>query len=78
MIGNLEPEERVLPEVFKQTSDDPYVRHDYKLVFVNGKYKIFDNYLDLLQTWMSTSTNLFDYVEVLDHKEKKTKSGGFK
>jgi hypothetical protein len=26
-----------LPEFFQQTSDEPYNRHDYKLVYVNGQ-----------------------------------------
>ena len=79
MVGKLDPEERVLPSFFKETSSDPYLRHDYKLVYSNGKYEIFDNYMDVFQTWMNTPSNLFDYVEVLDHKKpKNNKSGGFK
>jgi hypothetical protein len=33
-----------LPEFFQQTSDEPYNRHDYKLVYVNGNHKVFDNH----------------------------------
>ena len=78
MIGKLDPEERVLPESFKQTSDEPYIRHDYKLVYTDGKSKIFDNYSDLIRTWMTTPVDLLDHVITLDHTEPKTKSGGFK
>lgn len=77
MIGKLDPEERVLPKSFKETSSDPYIRHDYKLVYTDGKFKIFDNYHDLIKTWMTTPSHLMDYVITLDHKEPKTKSGGF-
>jgi len=77
MVGKLDPEERVLPKTFKETSKDPYVRHDYKLVYKDGQSKTFDNYHDLIRTWSSTPANLMDYVITLDHKEPKTKSGGF-
>ncbi len=78
MIGKLDPEEKVLPDFFKETSSEPYLRHDYKLVYTNGESKIFDNYLDLAKTWVNTPNKLLDHVIILDHKEKKTKSGGFK
>lgn len=77
MVGKLDPEERVLPEFFKETSSEPYLRHDYKLVYSNKKQKIFDNYADTLQTWWNTPEGLIDHVEVLDHKETKKQSGGF-
>ncbi len=77
MIGKLDPEERVLPEFFEETSPDPYLKHDYKLVYKDGKFKIFDNYYDLIQTWYTTPSHLIDYVLTLDHKEPKNKSGGF-
>ncbi len=60
--------------IFKQTSDDPYLRHDYKLIYSDGHTIIFDNYEDLMSTWFSTPNFLLDCVEVLDHIEKK----GFK
>lgn len=44
MIGNLEPEENVLPKTFTQTSDELYEKHDYRLVYENGMKKVFDNY----------------------------------
>jgi hypothetical protein len=31
-----------LPEFFQQTSDEPYNRHDYKLVYINGQTKVFE------------------------------------
>ena len=66
-----------LSDFFKQTSDEPYLRHDYRVYFANGKSIIFDNYEDVQRTWFQTPQQLLDYVEVLDHKEQKSKSGGF-
>ena len=31
-----------LPEFFQQTCDKPYDRHDYKLVYTDGNFKIFN------------------------------------
>jgi len=61
-------------EVFTQTSDEPYVRHDYKLVFEDGKEIVFDNYEDIQVTWFQRGGNFLNYVEVLD----RNKSRGFK
>jgi hypothetical protein len=60
-------------ESFKQTSEKPYIRHDYKVVFANGKSAIFDNYEDVQRTWWQTPNQLLGHVEVLDHKETKPK-----
>jgi hypothetical protein len=66
------------PEYFKQTSNEPYLRHDYKLYYKTKKPEIFDNYEDLQRTWFETPNQFLDYVEVLDHKEsKKFKGKGF-
>jgi hypothetical protein len=64
-------------ETFKQTSDDPYDRHDYKLVFSDGKTLVFDNYEDLQLVWFQSPWQFLSHVEVLDKKKKKTKSKGF-
>ena len=60
---------------FKQTSDEPYLRHHYKLVFDNGKEVIFDNYEDVQVSWFQRAGRFLSHVEVLDIKEKKR---GFK
>jgi hypothetical protein len=77
VIGNLEPEENVL-QWFEQTSDEPYTRHDYKIVYTNKKPVVFDNYEDFRKSWWETPNQFLSHSEVLDHKEKKNKSGGFK
>jgi hypothetical protein len=60
-------------KTFKQTSDEPYTRHDYKVVFSNGNSICFDNYEDVQLTWFQTPSLLLGYVEVLDKKKPKTK-----
>jgi hypothetical protein len=66
------------PEYFKQTSNESYLRHDYKIHYTNKKSEIFDNYEDVQRTWFQTPSQFLDYIEVLDHKEqKKTKAKGF-
>lgn len=69
-----------LPEFFKQTSDDPYLRHDYKLIFTNKKPMIFDNYEDFHRTWFQTPNQFLSHGEILDYKERKSKrqTKGFK
>ena len=62
------------PEYFKQTSDKPYIRHDYKLVYEDGKEVFFDNYEDVQVTWFQHGGNFLSHIEVLDKK----KSKGFK
>jgi hypothetical protein len=61
-------------KVFKQTSDEPYIRHDYKLVFEDGKESVFDNYEDVQVFWFQRGGNFLSHIEVLDKK----KSKGFK
>jgi hypothetical protein len=57
--------------IFEQTSNEPYDRHDYKLVFSNKNCKIFDNFEDLRKAWWETPHQLLGYVEVLDKKKPK-------
>ncbi len=61
-------------KVFKQTSDEPYVRHDYKLVFEDGKEVVFDNYEDIQVFWFQRGGNFLSHIEVLNKKQSK----GFK
>ncbi len=61
-------------KVFKQTSDEPYDRHNYKLVTDNGGELVFDNYEDVQVYWFQHGGNFLSHIEVLDKK----KSKGFK
>ena len=55
----------------KFTSDQPYNRHKYKLVFVDGRSIVFDDYSKMKQTWIQVS-QACSHVDVVDQK----KSGG--
>jgi hypothetical protein len=66
-----------LPKTFKQTSEEPYDRHDYKLIFSDGNSLILDNYEDIGYIWTLTEKYNLRYVEVLDKKDKKSKAKGF-
>jgi len=76
VVGKLDPEENVL-QWFEQTCDKPYDRHDYKLVYTDGHFKIFNNHEEFQATWFQTANMFLSHAEVLDKKVKKTKSGGF-
>lgn len=62
-----------LQKTFAQTSDKPYDRHDYKVIFSTGNSVVFDNYEDVQRVWFQTPNQLLEYVEVLDKKKSKPK-----
>jgi hypothetical protein len=65
-------------ESFQQTSNEPYVRHDYRIHFKSKKPEVYDNYDDVMKTWFQTPYQLLDYIEVLDKKSvKSNKEKGF-
>ena len=67
-----------MTETFSQTSNEPYIRHDYRVHFTNKKPVLFDNYEDVQRIWFETPSQFLDYIEVLDRKEvNKKKSKGF-
>jgi hypothetical protein len=66
-----------LPEFFKQTSDVPYDRHEYRLIFSNNDSIIFQSYEQVMEKWFSTPSMFTSRVEVLDKTNKKS-NGGFK
>ena len=55
----------------KFTSDQPYNRHKYKLVFVDGRSIVFDDYSKMKGAW-SQFSEVCSHVEIVDNK----KSGG--
>ena len=80
MIGNLSPEDRVmsgLPEFFEQTSNEPYERHDYKLVYTDGNFKVFNTFEEFQATWFQTANMFLSHAEVLDKKTKQKTLKGF-
>ena len=64
----------VMDKTFTQTSDEHYIRHDYKVVFEDGKELVFDNYEDVQLYWFQRGGNFLSHIEVLNKK----KSKGFK
>lgn len=67
-----------MTETFSQTSNEPYIRHDYRVHFTNKKPVLFDNYEDVQRIWFETPSQFLDYIEVLDRKEvNKKKTKGF-
>ncbi len=54
-----------LPELFKQTSDLPYDRHNYRVYTKMGKTYIFDDY-EMVRAFWFQSKKLLSHVEVLD------------
>ena len=59
-----------MTQTFTQTSNDPYIRHHYKLVNSDGTYNVYDNYKDVQVTWFQRGGNFLSHVEVLDIKQK--------
>ena len=55
------------------TSDQPYDRHKYKLVFIDGRSIVFEDYTQMKETWRQFS-EVCSNVIVLD---KETKAKGF-
>jgi hypothetical protein len=58
-------------KIFQQTSNEPYLRHDYKVVYDDGTYQVFDNYEDVQLLWWNRNGNFLSHIEVLDRKEAK-------
>ena len=58
----------------KFTSDQPYNRHKYKLVFVDDRSIVFDDYSKMKQARMQFS-EVCSHVVVLD--KRKSGGGGF-
>ena len=66
-----------LPEFFQQTCDKPYDRHDYKLVYTDGNFKIFNTFEEFQATWFQTANMFLSHAEVLDKKTKQKTLKGF-
>jgi hypothetical protein len=66
-------------EVFRQTSDAPYDRHNYEIVLKTGKTVFFDDWEGAQGYWFvhQQIPDYLDYVNVLDKSKKKSKAVGF-
>ena len=67
-----------LPEFFRQTSDEPYDKHNYRFVYSNNQSIIVESYEEVRQEWFNTPAMFKSHIEVLDKKQKKKSKGGFK
>lgn len=63
-----------MTQTFTQTSNKPYDKHHYKLVYSNQQEVIFENYADVQAAWFQTPSDFVSHIEVIDKKEVK----GFK
>ena len=63
--------------IFKQTSDEPYDRHDYEVYLKSGKKVFFNNWEDTLNYWWQ-NYQIPDFLDIIIVKDKqKVKSKGF-
>lgn len=66
-----------MTESFTHTSLEPYDRHQYKLVFQDGRTMIFDSYTEIQDIWYSAPPETLSHVEVIDRKNN-VQPKGFK
>ena len=57
------------PRYFTVTSDEPYDRHDYKIIRKDGETVVVDSWELAREIWWNTPSNSLSHIEVLD-KEK--------
>lgn len=62
------------PQYFKQTSNKPYDRHDYKVIKSTGEYVVVESWEEAQSIWWNSPPHFLSHIEVLDKKEAK----GFK
>ena len=53
-------------ETFTQTSDEPYLRHHYRLFCSNGQVSEYSNHYDLMQAWARLPYGVESIIEVID------------
>ena len=64
------------PRYFTVTSDEPYDRHDYKIIRKDGETMVVDSWGLAREIWWNTPSFSLSHIEVLDKKTNKKK--GFK
>lgn len=65
------------PRYFTQTSDLDYDRHNYKLVYEDGRSKEFDSWERVQSAWFQTHKEWLSHIEVIDIAKSKTAPKGF-
>ena len=61
-------------QYFKQTSNEPYDRHDYKVIKSTGEHVVVESWEEAQSIWWNSPPDFLSHIEVLDKKEAK----GFK
>ncbi len=66
-------------ETFSQTSDSPYDRHNYKVVFKDGREELCGSWEEAFSMWFYwNGMKAVERIDVCDIKPKsRTKSTGF-
>jgi len=62
-------------EHFSQTSDLPYDRHHYRIVFKDGRSKVVESWDEVQEFWWNKRDMILDppVIEVIDKPKKKSK-----
>jgi hypothetical protein len=60
-----------MTQTFTCTSADPYNRHDYEIILINGKKIVFDNWEDTFNYWWNNQQipEFLNYITVKDKKK---------
>jgi hypothetical protein len=56
---------------FTQTSDAPYDRHTYNIVFSNGQSEHYPSWEQVQSRWFEAPTQFLSHIEVMDVKQSK-------
>ena len=59
------------PQFFEVSSDEPYDRHHYELVYSNGEYLIFESWEEVRNEWFRMPSHFLSHVNVIDKVKKK-------
>ncbi len=58
---------------FTRTSDAPYDRHTYNIIFSNGQSEHYPSWEQVQSRWFQVPKQFLSHVEVLDIRKKKGK-----
>ena len=65
------------PQYFSQTSNEPYDRHDYKIVYKDRSFVV-ESWEEVQEYWWNNSHKFeLPVIEVIDKPKTKKKSKGF-
>ena len=57
------------PRYFTVTSDEPYDRHEYKIIRKDGETMVVDSWELAREIWWNTPSFSLSHIEVLDKKK---------